>query len=820
MLNLIQRALGKTAAGLGPGLADGLANGQFTGGLKLEEHKDLCAGKPILTAPVPQRVILPLQQHIGEAAEPLVDFGDEVLKGQLIAKPNGYISAGVHATTSGTVVAIGDFAVPHPSGLKAECILIEADGQDRAAPPLPIINGDISQIDTAELRQMVRDAGIVGLGGAAFPSAAKLNPGPSSQVDTLILNGAECEPYIACDEALMRERADEIIAGIDIIQHIIGAKRCVIGIKDNKTEAIAALRAAIQQAGQSQTTVAPVASLYPAGGEKQLIQAITGKEVPANGLPAQIGIVCHNVATAVAVHRAIRFGEPLLSRLVSVTGHGLQSPQVIEARIGTPVEELIALAGGYKPNVDRLIMGGPMMGFTLRSDAVPIIKSTNSILATLPGDLADLAEDSQAAAMPCIRCGACAEVCPASLLPQQLYWHSRARDLEAAQEHNLFDCIECGCCAQVCPSQIPLVQYYRYAKSEIWESERERRASDIARDRFEFREQRQAREEAEKKAKAERKKAALQAGTDSKQAAIAAALARAKQKREGQADETETATATATANTTSKTAATATTGAAAALAKAKAAANAKTTDPAPAKSAAQLALEKAKAARSKASNDEPASGAAASKQPSAAERALAKAKAASAKSAEGATTKPNDAPAKTAAALALEKAKATRAAANNKASAQAETATESAADIAAENKTPAQLAIEKAKAKKRAGKNLQDSTEAKSSDASPANTPAPAEAAASAQPSVAAQAIAKAKAAAKAAEQSSPATPNNEEDSGNTAAEAADNTPKSTAQLAIERAKAKAKAKARSNNNGQKIGEKTGDIAEGSNDAD
>jgi len=649
------------------------ANGlhKFPGGLHLDYHKAECSTRPIKVAPPPQRVILPLAQHIGEPAVPVVDFGDTVKRGQLIAKPSGYISAAIHAPISGDVVAIGDFSIPHPSGLKGPAIMIESDGKDEHAPIGQIIAGDAEDIDAAELRQIIRDAGIVGLGGAAFPSAAKLNPGPNTAIDTLILNGAECEPYIACDQKLMAERPGQIIAGIGLMLHATEAKKCLIAVEDNKPEAITALREVLAHSGRNDTEVVVVPTRYPEGGEKQLIQVITGREVPANGLPAQIGVIVHNVATAVAVHKAVHLGEPLISRLVTVTGGGIAEPQIIEARIGTPISELVDLAGGYTEGVNRLIMGGPMMGFALESDDLPIIKSTNCILAALPGEI----DTGEKQAMPCIRCGACAEVCPVSLLPQQLYWHARARDLDAVQEYKLFDCIECGCCAQVCPSQIPLVQYYRYAKGEIWETERDRRKSDIARVRFESREDRLAREAAEKKAKAEAKKKALQAGDASKQAAISAALERAKAKKDSIADTQPDAKQDPDAKPAAS-------GAAAALAKARAASAAKQADAgktaatdsgkqaeAPAKSAAQIAIEKAKAARTKTEATPPAgSEAAATTSPakSAAQVAIEKAKAAGANKEPGDEsndTDPTAAPAeKSPVQLALEKARAAAAA--------------------------------------------------------------------------------------------------------------------------------------------------------------
>ena len=482
----------------------------FPGGLKLDEHKAESTGTPIRPAPVPAQLVYPLQQHIGAPARPQVQVGDRVLRGQLIAAADGYVSAPVHAASSGTVSAIEARPVPHPSGLSADCIVIDTDGRDEAVPAVaPLDPAQAEALEPAEIRERVRAAGIVGLGGAAFPSFIKLNPGCA--IDTLILNGAECEPYISCDQMLMAESAETIVAGARIMMRAIGAPRCVIGVEDNKPESIRALRKA--SGGHADISVHVVPTRYPPGGEKQLIMALTGREVPSEGLPLDIGIVCHNVGTAVAVHEAIVHGRALTERVVTVTG-AVAAPANFRVRLGTPVAELLAVAGGRTVADARLIMGGPMMGFELAGDTVPVIKATNCLL-TLAEPNAPATDD----AMPCIRCGACVEVCPAQLLPQQLYWHARAGEYDDTQRYGLFDCIECGCCAQVCPSHLPLVQFYRNAKTEIWAEERARRKADAARERHESRQQRLEREAAEREAARAAKKAALKA----RQAAKAAA---------------------------------------------------------------------------------------------------------------------------------------------------------------------------------------------------------------------------------------------------------------------------------------------------------
>ncbi len=497
----------------------------FHGGLELPSHKAISTRTPIATLPPPQRVVLPLRQHIGHPAEVLVEVGQQVRKGDKVAAAEGYVSAPLHASISGTVTAIEERDVPHPSGLQALCIEIESDGRDEWTDALPEPTPDYQQLPAVELRNRLREAGIVGLGGAAFPTAVKLNPGDQHPIHTVIINGAECEPYISCDDMLMREQAREILSGVQIIQHILKPTRVLIGIEDNKPEAIAAMQQALASLDNSGIEIIAVPSRYPTGGEKQLIKVLTGQEVPGHGLPADIGITCHNVGTVHAVHEAIINGRPLIERVITVTGQGIEHARNLRARIGTLFSDLTDYCGGYTADASYLLMGGPMMGISLRHDQLPVIKATNCLLVASDAEIRHSGE-----AAPCIRCGACVDACPVNLLPQQLYWYARANDHDRIQAFDLFDCIECGCCAHVCPSHIPLVQYYRHAKTEIWQLEAQRQKADRARRRHEFRQARLEREKREKAERLARKRAALKRETrsdSSKQQAIQAALERA-----------------------------------------------------------------------------------------------------------------------------------------------------------------------------------------------------------------------------------------------------------------------------------------------------
>nr|WP_298375770.1 electron transport complex subunit RsxC [uncultured Halomonas sp.] len=489
-----------------------MADFDFPGGIHPPERKALSNRVPLVQAPLPGRVILPLTQNLGMPAEPVVIVGQRVRTGEVIGRAQGMISANLHASITGTVSVIEERPVPHPSAalgeVRALCIVIDADpdGQNERLR-LPPLDWRASDDDT--LIERLRESGIVGLGGAGFPTAVKAQVRQRHAIDTLIVNVAECEPYITADDLTLRSYTADILEGARLFARLTGAERILIGIEDNKPEAIEVLNQALREpiANDIAVELKIVATRYPSGGEKQLVQLLTGREVPSRGLPADVGVLCHNPGTLLAALRAVRDGEPLISRIVTLTGEALDGPSNVEARIGTPLQELLAFAGLQPERLSRLIMGGPMMGLALdnfkgwNSDALPLIKTSNCLIAATAEELPPAPPEQ-----PCIRCGACETACPASLLPQQLYWFAKGREHDKAELFNLFDCIECGACAYVCPSHIPLVQYYRASKSDIRAREQEARKAEHARHRFEFRQARIAREEAEKQARREARK--------------------------------------------------------------------------------------------------------------------------------------------------------------------------------------------------------------------------------------------------------------------------------------------------------------------------
>ena len=462
----------------------------FKGGVKPDPNKSLSTVLPIAQAPLVTRYIVPLHQSVGGTPRPIVKPGDYVLKGQRIGEADGWISAAVHAPTSGTVMEVGPHIIPHPSGLPTDCVVIEADGRDTWIERKAF---DIDNASAEAVRDYLRDMGIVGMGGAVFPSHVKLSVPRGKQVEELIINGAECEPFITCDDRLMREQAAEVVQGSTLFGKLIGAQRVLIGVEDNKPEAITALLAATAELGSS-VEIVTVPTIYPTGGAKELIRVLTGKEVPASKRSTDFSVQVFNVATVQSAWRAIQYGEPLISRIVTISG-AVGESRNWSAPIGMTIADLIALAQP-KPETDGVIMGGPMMGFRVSTNAAPVIKATNSLIVNAPGLFPKKPQE-----LPCIRCGSCATACPQELQPFELYWWSRASKFEQLEKYKLFDCIECGCCDYVCPSHIPLVNYFRFSKSEIQAEQREKQMADAACERFEFRE---ARAEREKREKAER----------------------------------------------------------------------------------------------------------------------------------------------------------------------------------------------------------------------------------------------------------------------------------------------------------------------------
>ncbi|WP_145514818.1 electron transport complex subunit RsxC [Yersinia massiliensis] len=484
----------------------------FDGGIHPPEMKLQSSTVPMRIAPLPEQMIIPLQQHLGPEGELCVSAGQHVLKGQALTVGRGR-TVPVHAPTSGTITAIAPHITAHPSGLAELCVHLTPDGEDNWRKQQPWV--DYLQRDKVTLLDRIHQAGIAGLGGAGFPTASKLHSGLNS-VTTLIINAAECEPYITADDKLMQDHADEVIAGTKILMHLLQPQQVLIGIEDNKPEAIKALQQALLDHDDIQLRVVP--TKYPSGGAKQLTKILTGKEVPFGQHSSSIGVLMQNVGTVVAIKRAIIDDEPLIERVVTLTGDALSKPGNFWARIGTPVLHLLKLAGFQPQSQPMVIMGGPLMGFTLPSLDVPIVKISNCILAPAEAEMG-LSEPEQS----CIRCGLCVDACPAGLLPQQLYWFSRGEEHEKARNHNLFDCIECGACAYVCPSNIPLVQYYRQEKAEIRALDQESARAAEAKARFEAKQARLARE---KLARELRHKQAAVKLTDADQQTVEAAVSR------------------------------------------------------------------------------------------------------------------------------------------------------------------------------------------------------------------------------------------------------------------------------------------------------
>ncbi|MCW1877598.1 electron transport complex subunit RsxC [Erwinia sp. INIA-01] len=496
----------------------------FDGGIHPPEMKTQSNGTPLRQLPLPARFILPLKQHIGSEGEIRVRPGDKVLRGEPLTFGNGRMLP-IHAPTSGTVTKIAPHMTAHPSALAEMCIFIEPDGEDRWCEKQTV--SDYRQLERSEAVARVHKAGVAGLGGAGFPTATKLRGGLRG-VNTLIINAAECEPYITADDRLMQDCAAEVLEGSRILAWILNAERVLIGIEDNKPEAIAALKAALGNERDLQIRVIP--TKYPSGGAKQLTRILTGKEVPHGGRSTDIGVLMQNVGTAFAVKRAVIDGEPLTERVVTLTGEAVKHPGNVWGRIGTPISHLLQQADFEPGNEQMVVMGGPLMGFTLPSLDVPVVKITNCILAPSASEMGASEPEKG-----CIRCSACADACPAGLLPQQLYWYSRGGDHDKARAHNIADCIECGACAYVCPSNIPLVQYYRQEKAEIQAIDLESERNAQAKARFEARQLRLEREKQAREAKHQQAKRTV-AATDADALNAARERVKAKQQQDQAAD--------------------------------------------------------------------------------------------------------------------------------------------------------------------------------------------------------------------------------------------------------------------------------------------
>ena len=489
---------------------------QFPGGVHPPQQKSLSNGANIARLPLPDKLVVALKQHIGANGKLLVEKGQRVLKGQALTKPVANWSVPVHAPSSGVITEIAPKPSAHPSALPELSVVIEPDGKDEWCTLNPI--SEPKTLSHTQLVDIIHQAGISGMGGAGFPTYIKADT--KQKIDFFIVNAVECEPYITADDTLMREHAAEIIQGIELMQQLLDPTICIVGIEDNKPEAIAAMTKAAEH--NNKIIVQTVPTVYPSGGEKQLIKLLTNREVPSMGIPADIGVLMHNTGTLYAVQQAVYEGKPLIERVVTVTGNTIHKPGNVWALLGTEIKHLLDCQGFSPVPQQRVVMGGPMMGFTLPTVRIGVIKTTNCILAP---DHKELAEPGPEKA--CIRCSACADACPASLLPQQLQWFAKSKEYDKLQEHNLFDCIECGACAYVCPSEIPLVQYYRVAKVEIKEQQAEKIKADRAKERFDARKERLEREQKERKNRHKRK---APAKSDDEKQKVADALARVKNK--------------------------------------------------------------------------------------------------------------------------------------------------------------------------------------------------------------------------------------------------------------------------------------------------
>ena len=772
---------------------------QFPGGIHPPEQKTLSNQGALTRLPLPDKLILPLKQHIGANGSLLVQAGDSVLKGQALTAPGTNWSLPVHAPTSGTIEEIKSMPSAHPSALPELSIILRPDGADKWAPLTPI--SDLSKLENKEIIEIIHQAGIAGMGGAGFPTYVKADS--PKAIEYLVVNGVECEPYITADDRLMREHAKEIVAGIEVLQRILKPQKVLFGIEDNKPEAIQAISAAAQH--NQDILVRAVPTKYPSGGEKQLIKVLTSKEVPSPGIPADIGVLVQNVGTLYAIWQAIFEGKPLIERVVTVTGNTITKPNNVWALLGTEIKHLLDCQGFSPVPAQRVIMGGPMMGFTLPSVRIPVVKTTNCILAPDNQELAAPGDEKA-----CIRCSACADACPQSLLPQQLQWFAKGKEYDKLEEYNLFDCIECGACSYVCPSEIPLVQYYRVAKADIREQKLEKVKAERAKERFEARKERLQREQEERQNKHKRRAAGAKPKAADKdkvqealsrvkdkqndKSAVQAAIARAKAKRnqQGELEPDNSAVAAERAKRKEQ-------------ARKYKEAKAEQQDPSDKKDAVAAAIARAKAKKAAAQSDGNADSTAEPNDKKAAvAAAIARAKAKKAakdqdqaadsetrEPSKAATTEPED-PRKAAVAAAIARAKAKKAAKEQDQAADSETREASEA-TPEEPEDPRKAAVAAAIARAKAKKAAKEQDQAADSETREASEAAPEEPEDPRKAAVAA-AIARAKAK-KAAKEQAEAADSNTDESSTAPSEAAADEPEDPRKAAVAAAIARAKAK-------------------------
>lgn len=439
----------------------------FPGGVHPPEEKELSEHCAFEVMPAPEMVILPLSQHLGKQAKPLVDKRATVVEGQVIAEADGFISAPVHSPVTGTVKSIGRES--HSSGYAREAMVIVPSAATEEEPlpaPVRMAPMDPATVTVEEIRARVKEAGIVGQGGAAFPTYVKLTPPEGRSIDTVILNGCECEPYLTRDDRFMLERPDAIVSGLQLIMRALGVSKGVIGIENNKPQAITAMQGAV--AGHAGLSVCALKTKYPQGAEKMLIKAVNGREVPPGKLPLDVGVVIQNIGTAVAIHDAVAKGEPSITAALTVTGRGIRQPKNLIVPVGTPLSEVIAFCGGLTDDAAKVVVGGPMMGVAQHDLGAPVMKATSGIVVMTAAEVRRQEETA------CLRCGKCIDACPLHLLPTRLARLAQVGNIEEAERLSITTCMECGSCAFTCPAHIPLVQWLRLGKQRVIHLQRSR----------------------------------------------------------------------------------------------------------------------------------------------------------------------------------------------------------------------------------------------------------------------------------------------------------------------------------------------------------